>query len=61
MLKYLILKKIWNLMGFWDTFMIMVQSNIHDNGTIKIESNSIFNNDPDCHPKNIVDYANENF
>ena len=41
--------------------MIMVQSNIHDNGTIKIESNSIFNNDPDCHPKNIVDYANENF
>lgn len=35
--------------------------NIHDNGTIKINSNSILNDDPICGPKNLVDYENDNF
>lgn len=36
-------------------------SNIHDNGTIKIDSNSIFNDDPECCPKHLVDYNSESF
>lgn len=35
--------------------------NIHDNGTIKITTNSFFNNDNTYHPKNLVDYLNNNY
>lgn len=34
--------------------------NIHQNGTIKITSNSV-RNDPSCQPENIVDYEKENY
>ncbi|KAK8839940.1 hypothetical protein M9Y10_031655 [Tritrichomonas musculus] len=36
-------------------------SNIHDNGTIEITSNSIGSDDIDYHPKNIIDYHSNNF
>lgn len=32
--------------------------NIHDNGTVNITSNSIYDNNNICHPKNLVDYQN---
>lgn len=35
--------------------------NIHDNGTIEITSNSIWNNWSSDHPKNLVDYQNDNY
>lgn len=36
--------------------------NIHDNGTIDISSNSIWNDDHNrYHPKNLVDYNNDNY
>lgn len=35
--------------------------NIHDNGTIEITSNSINNNNPRYHSKNLVDYENNNY
>ena len=34
--------------------------NIHDNGTIEISANSMYNNSNSNHPKNIVDYNNSN-
>ncbi|KAK8892573.1 hypothetical protein M9Y10_029810 [Tritrichomonas musculus] len=37
------------------------KSNIHDNRTIKILSNSISNGNLQFHPKNLVDYQNNNY
>lgn len=37
------------------------KGNIHDNGTIEITANSLFNNDNSHHPKNVVDYSNNNY
>lgn len=37
------------------------KGNIHDNGTIEIISNSIYNNNISYHPKNLVDYQNNNY
>lgn len=37
------------------------KGNIHDNGTIEITTNSLFNNNANLyHPKNVVDYSNNN-